>query len=211
MTDTATHDDTGSVSPTALWTGDRGSLAENSRRVLLALIKGPYVSSDKGNLWSALLADQSAIEERLNDLFLDLVIDPVLGFAFVRNVRTDELAIPTAVRAETLTFLDTAMLLVLRQILLHAEGERRVIIGRDEVFEQLAVYRGADRDETDFGKRLNASWRKMRDSLRIVHATDTEDRVEISPVLALIVTADTVRQLAAEYDRIAAAGEEEDA
>ncbi|MFK4788403.1 DUF4194 domain-containing protein [Microbacterium sp. ZW T5_56] len=211
MTDTATHDAADAPPATGLWTGDRGSLAENSRRVLLALIKGPYVSSDKGNLWAALLADQSAIEERLNDLFLELVIDPILGFAFVRNVRTDELAIPTAVRAETLTFLDTAMLLVLRQILLHSEGERRVIVGRDEVFEQLAVYRGADRDETDFGKRLNASWRKMRDSLRIVHATDTEDRVEISPVLALIVTADTVRQLSAEYERIAASSEEEDA
>ena len=190
-----------------LWVGDRGTLSENSRRALLSLIKGPYLSSEKGNLWSALLADQNAIEAHLNDLFLDLVVDPVLGFAFVRNVHTSELAIPTAVRAETLTFLDTAMLLVLRQLLLHADGERRVIVGRDEVFEQLMVYRTADRDETDFAKRLNASWMKMRNTLRVVHATgtaDDEDRVEISPVLALIVTGDTVRQLTAEYARIAA-------
>lgn len=198
---------TDDLDSSGLWRDDRGTLAENSRRALLALIKGPYLSSEKGNLWSALLADQAAIESQLNNLFLDLVVDPVLGFAFVRNVRTDELAIPTAVRAETLTFLDTAMLLVLRQMLLLADGEHRVIVGRDEVFEQLAVYRTGDRDEADFAKRLNASWMKMRNSLRIVHSTgvaDDEDRVEISPVLALIITGDTVRQLTAEYRRIAA-------
>lgn len=198
--------------PEGLWADDRGTLAENSRRALLALIKGPYLSSDKGNLWSALLADQSAIESQLHNLFLDLVIDPVLGFAFVQGVRTDELAIPTAVRSETLTFIDTVMLLVLRQMLLLADGERRVIVGRDEVFEQLAVYRTADRDEADFAKRLQASWTKMRNSLRVVHSTgtaDDEDRVEISPVLALIITADDVRELTAEYTRIASAEDAE--
>ena len=88
------------------------------------------------------------------------------------------------------------MLLVLRQLLLAAHGERRVIVGRDEVFEQLAVYRTVDRDERDFEKRMNASWLKMRNTLRVVHAAgrdEQEDRVELSPVLRLIVDADQVQ------------------
>lgn len=200
--------------PTELWPGDRGHLKDASRRALLRLIRGPYLSADThAQLWSALLADEAAIRSRLNDLFLDLVVDPVRGFAFVRNVETDA-TVPTAVRAETLTFLDTAMLLVLRQLLLTAEGERRVIVGRDEVFEQLQAFRTADRDEADFSRRLNASWQKMRNVLRVVHASERgdteEDRVEISPVLALLVDADQVAQLRAEYTRIAGEGRARD-
>lgn len=207
----APEDDADSVGDSVgreLWRGDTGRLDENSRRALLRLIKGPYLSADLNTaLWSALIADETAIRSSLHDLYLDLVLDPVRGFAFVRNVATDELTTPAAVRSETLTFLDTAMLLVLRQMLLTAEGERRVIVGQDEVFDQLQAFRTADRDEADFAKRLNASWQKMRNTLRVVHATERssgeEDRVEISPVLALIVDAEQVAQLEAEYLRIA--------
>lgn len=194
-----------------LWPGDTGRLSEHARRALLRLVKGPYLSSDTHpQLWSALLADDAEIRSRLHDLFLDLVIDEVLGFAFVRNAATGEVAAPSAVRTETLTFLDTAMLLVLRQLLLTADGERRVIVGRDEVFDQLQVYRTADRDDADFRKRLNASWSKMGNTLRVIHASEgagtAEERVEISPVLALIVDADQVQALQREYDQIAAGG-----
>lgn len=199
----------GPANTQALWTGDTGRLAENARRVLVGLIKGPYVAIERdGRLWSALLADEAEIRSRLHDLFLDLVLDREAGFAFVRNVRTDELAIPSTVRSTTLTFMDTAMLLVLREMLVSAAGEDRVIVGRDEVFERLAVYRTADRDESDFGKRMNASWQKMRNNLRVIHSAgrvaDDEDRVEISPVLRLIVDADQVRAIGEEYARIAA-------
>jgi len=190
----------------ALWPGDTGVLREPSRRALLELIKGPYLSGAKSPaLWSALLADESSIRSRLHELFLDLVVDRVGEFAFVRNVDAGELATPTTVRTESLTFLDTAMLLVLRQMLLTAEGEGRVIVGQDEVFEQLHVYRTADRDEQDFAKRLNASWGKMQNKLRIIHNAG-DDRVEISPVLRLIVDAEQVNAIAAEYRRLAGGG-----
>lgn len=187
----------------ALWPGDAGVLREPSRRALLELVKGPYLSGTKSPaLWSALLADEPSIRSRLHELFLELVVDRIGEFAFVRNVDAGELATPTTVRTESLTFLDTAMLLVLRQMLLTAEGEGRVIVGQDEVFEQLHVYRTADRDEHDFTKRLNASWGKMQNKLRIIHNAG-DDRVEISPVLRLIVDAEQVNAIAAEYRRIA--------
>lgn len=193
--------------PSALWQGDTGVLSERSRRTLLELIKGPYVSGAKAPaLWSALLADESAIRSRLHELFLDLVVDRVGEFAFVRNVSTDELTVPRTVRTASLTFLDTAMLLVLRQMLLAGEADGRVIVGQEEVFEQLRVYRTVDRDESDFDKRLNSSWQNMKNKLRVIHQAGTEDRAEISPVLRLIVDADQIRAIGAEYRRIAESG-----
>jgi hypothetical protein len=195
---------------TALWDGDTGVLGEQSRRALLELIKGPYLSGAKaGALWSALLVDETAIRSRLHELFLELVIDRVGEFAFVRNVSTDELAAPRTVRTAALTFLDTAMLLVLRQMLLAREGDGRVIVGQEEVFEQLRVYRSADRDESDFDRRLNSSWMNMKNKLRVIHQAGTEDRAEISPVLRLIVDAEQIHAIGAEYQRIAAGGQAE--
>jgi len=186
------------------WPGDTGTLGLDARRALLKLVQGPYLSAAKAAApWSALLADEVSIRSRLHDLFLDLVLDRDAGFAFVRNAATGEQDAPVAVRSEQLTFIDTAMLLVLRQMLLSGEHDGRVIVGRDDVFEQLAPFRTVDRDETDFAKRLNASWVKMRNRLRVVHAL-SEDRVEISPVLRMLVDAEQVRAITAEYERIRA-------
>lgn len=110
-----------------LWEGDTGVLGEQQRRALLELIKGPYLSGVKSPaLWSALLADEAGIRSRLDELFLELVLDRVGEFAFVRNVSTTQLMVPSAVRSAALTFLDTAMLLVLRQMLLAGEAESKV-------------------------------------------------------------------------------------
>lgn len=186
------------TSPT-LWSGDRGRLAENSRRALLELVQGPYLSgARKPRLWSALLTDTDEIRARLHELFLELVIDTVDEFAFVRPVRTEELAVPVAVRTAALTFMDTLMLLVLRQTLLAAHGEHRVIVGRDEIFEQLRTYRSS-RDEADYEKRMNSSWAKLMNKLGLIHKAGSDDRVEISPVVKFIVDADRVAALTAEY------------
>lgn len=187
-----------------LWDGDTGALPDASRRVLLRLVRGPYVSGAReARLWSSLLVDEQRIRSHLADLFLELVIDRENEFAFVRNAPSDDA--PRAVNTRKLTFLDTAMLLVLRQALLAEDGHERVYVGKAEVAEQLAVFRSADRDETDFSKRINASWSTMLNSLRVMHAVG-DDRAELSPVLRLIVDADQVRAITEEYRRIAAEG-----
>ena len=192
-----------------LWSGDTGALPDRTRRVLLRLVRGPYLSGAReAQLWSVLLGDEAVIRSRLADLFLELVVDRDREFAFVRNAPAEDS--PRAVRSEALTFLDTAMLLVLRQTLLSEDGGGRVYVGRAEVFEQLTVYRTADRDEKDFLSRLNSSWNKMQNKLRVLHPSG-EDRAEISPVLRLIVDADQVRAITEEYRRIARDGNTPDA
>ena len=91
-------------------------------------------------------------------------------------------------------------------MLLASEAEGRVIVGQEDVFEQLRVYRTADRDESDFTKRLNSTWLKMKNTLRVIHQAGAEDRAEISPVLRLIVDAEQIAAISGEYRRIAAGG-----
>lgn len=184
------------IQPDALWVGDTGELREGSRRALVDLVKGPYLSqARKRELWEALLADERAIRSRLHDLFLDVVIDREHEIAFVRPVDVD--GAPEVVRTRSLTFMDTAMLLLLRQTLLAEEGRGRVIVGQDELADQLSVYRKG-RDESDFRKRVNASWSNMN-ALGLLHPTE-EGRAEISPIVRFLIDAERVAAIQATYD-----------
>lgn len=187
-----------------LWSGDSGTLAEQSRRALLEILKGPYLSgSRRPQLWAALVADEQAIRSQLHNLFLDLVLDPVDEFAFVRKVRTNELDVPSPLRSEGLNFIDTVMLLVLRQVMLAAPGEQRVIVGQDEIYDRLDVYRSGD--QTTYTRNLNAAWGRMTNKFRVLHPAG-EGRAEISPVVKFLLDHDLVVALTAEYQRIAASG-----
>jgi hypothetical protein len=192
------------VSDVVLWDGDNGTLREPSRRVLVQLLRGPYLSASRhGNLWTALLSDEDAVRSSLADLFLDLVTDHAAQVAFVRNTSADVDA-PKVMRTATLTFLDTALLLHLRQTLLQESGGRKTIVGADEVADQLQVYRGKDNaDIAGFSKRINSSWQKMVE-YGLLAASSTEGRFEVSPVLRLVFGAEEIAAVQAEYRRLAA-------
>ncbi|MCG2622535.1 DUF4194 domain-containing protein [Arthrobacter sp. I2-34] len=188
----------------ALWDGDPGALREPSRRTLVQLLRGPYLSAaSHSNLWTALLADEESIRSRLADLFLELVMDEAAQVAFVRNISA-EAETPKVLRTATLTFLDTALLLHLRQQLLHEAGGGKTIVGADEVADQLQVYRGKDNaDPAGFAKRVNSSWQKMV-KYGLLAATSTEGRYEVSPVLRLVFGPEEIAAVQQEYRRLAA-------
>lgn len=194
---------------TRLWNEDTGELAAESRRVLVQLVKGPYISAERhADSWRVLLTDTAAISARLADMFLELVKDETLGVAFIRNAPVESDIAPQVVRTMALTFMDTAMLLYLRRELLRSTGAQRVFVGKDEVFEHLASYRSADStDEAGFLKRVNSAWTKMAKH-SLVLPSNTEDRFEISPVLRLIFSPEQIQAVENEYRRLAGQSDE---
>jgi hypothetical protein len=189
-----------------LWPGDKGLLPEASRRTLVALLKGPYVSAERqSGAWDALMADQAAIESRLADLFLDLVVDQDTGVAFIRGVRTDQIQAPQVVRSRNLTFIQTALVLHLRQLQVRAAPGEAVIVGLGEVTDYLEVYRPSQGiDRPLLVKRVKSAWETMHD-LGLLHKTSTEERSEVSPTLRLIFGPEEIERLTTEYERIAEA------
>lgn len=206
------QNDTEGPASAALWDGDGGTLRESSRRALVQLLRGPYLSATShGRLWTALLADEDAIRSRLSDMFLELVTDDGAQVAFVRNAGA-QIDAPKVMRTAALTFLDTALLLHLRQQLLHESTGNKAIVGVDEVADQLQVYRGKDgADPAGFAKRINTSWAKMI-KYGLLSATSTEGRYVVSPVLRLVFGPEEIAAVRNEYTRLAeglpAAGED---
>lgn len=190
-----------------LWPGDPGTLPLDVRRALVALLRGPYLSQQRApELWSALLAHEQVIRRHLGDLLLDLDLDADTEIAFTRNLVPDpdfDRTVPSVLRGVSLTFIDSALLLHLRHLLLQgAAQQERVVVGREELDAHMRAYSASSgNDEAQFSKRLLASINKMI-KWSLLLPTDTEERWEISTVLALILTADEIGGIEAEYERL---------
>ena len=138
-----------------------------AKRALVQLLRGPVVTHDADRQqWSAILAHRTEIERRLADVFLTLVLDEDDGIAFTRPQPTPDdpkLAPPQVLRTETLTFMDTLVLLTLRYQLLVASPGQRVIVEYDDVAADMDPYRGRyTTDDAGFRKRINALREKMK-------------------------------------------------
>ena len=190
-----------------LWPGDPGTLPLDVRRVLVALLRGPYLSHQHDPvLWSTLLAHEAVVRRHLGDLLLELAIDADSEVAFSRNLTPDpdfDRAVPSVLRTAPLSFIDSALLLHLRHLLLQgAAQQERAVVGREEIDAHMRAYApSTGTDEAAFTKRLTASVKRMRDWL-ILLRTDTEERWEVSSILALILTPDVIGGIEAEYERL---------
>jgi hypothetical protein len=81
-------DDDGS---TALFTGDCGELTFDQRATLVQILKRTYISAaNNPNDWRTLVQSESLLRSRLNDMFLELVVNPRYGIAFKRQAKSDD-------------------------------------------------------------------------------------------------------------------------
>ncbi len=193
--------------PTALFPGDSGQLALDTRRVLVQLLAGPSLEARRhGKLWPVLLRDEDVLRQRLAELFLELVIDRDTQVAFMRQADTAELEVPLLLRRAQLTFLDSVLVLYLRQRLTQADSHgERAVVALDEMLEPLTLYeRAASTDRAGFARRVAASVEKVKKHNILAKIRGSEDRFEISATLKLLFSAEEIQSLAALYQQMAA-------
>jgi len=185
-----------------LFHGDTGQLPFDARRALCQLLAGPSIDAQRhAELWPALLRFEAPIRSRLNELFLELVLDRESGVGFTRQADTGELDAPTLLRAAPLTFIDSALLLHLRQHLAEADAQgRRAVVEEGLLIEELAVYeKNLSTDRAGFMRRIGAAIGKLRDSQVLLRLRGSEDRYEVSPALKLLFSAEEVQTLTEVY------------
>jgi hypothetical protein len=187
---------------TGLFDGDSGSLPLDARRALCQLLAGPSLDAGRHSpLWTALLRHETALRSRLCDLFLELVIDREGGVAFTRQFDTGELDTPILLRTSPLTFIDSVLLLHLRQQLAEAEAHgHRAVVEEAALVDALSVYeKSVSTDRAGFAKRVAGAITKMKDNHVLDKLRGSEDRYEVSPALKLLFSAEDVQALAQAY------------
>lgn len=189
--------------------GDTGVLQVDTRRVLVQLLLGPSVDARRqSKLWPVLLRDETVLRSRLHELFLELVIDHEQRVAFTRQVTSEEIDVPVLLRKASLTFLESALLLFLRQRLTQADTQgERAVISLAEMQEHLSVFeREANPDHAKFERQAANAVDKVKKLSLLQRIRGADERYEVSPTLKLLFPAEEIQALSRTYAALASAG-----
>lgn len=198
-----------SLTPATVIPGDRGTLPVEARRVLVQLLRGPSVDVRRhAKLWPILLRDEDVITSRLHDIFLELVIDRDQGVAFTRQMAFEQLDIPVLLRKSPLTFIESVLVLHLRQRLTQADAQGdRAVVSSPEMLEQMSVFeRQPNPDHAKFEKQSLNAIEKLK-TLSLLHKLQgSDERYEVSPTLKLLFSAEDIQALTKVYINSTSAG-----
>lgn len=193
----------------AVFSGDTGELPMDTRRVLVHLLLGPALDAERQTkLWPVLLRDEHALRSRLHELFLELVIDHEQRVAFTRQVADEGVDAPVLLRKASLTFIQSALLLFLRQQLTQADARgERAVVSRDDMLEQLRVFEPErNADQAKFERQASSAVEKAAQLNLIRRLRGGEERYEVSPTLKLLFPAEQIQALTRTYVLLSARG-----
>jgi hypothetical protein len=199
----------------SLWEGDEGGLELAQRRALVVLVKQRFISArTHPREWRTLLEHRTLLTGRLNDLFLELHVDPVREVAWKRQaVGEAGQRFPTLLHDTAWTREETAVLVLLRDRLRAGStaGEDRVFVDRDDILDYIAGFRPPHATDAsgDEKRARNAVVAVNRMGLLIGGPAD--DRFEISGAVESLLTLETLRELLAglRHANAAPAGDDE--
>jgi hypothetical protein len=193
----------------ALFSGDSGELPMDTRRVLVHLLLGPALDAERQTkLWPVLLRDERVLRSRLHELFLELVIDHEQRVAFTRQVVNEAADIPVLLRKAALTFVQSGLVLFLRQQLTQADARgERAVVSLDEMREHLRVFeRDQNTDRAKFERQAQGAVEKAVQLNLIRRLRGEDDRYEVSPALKLLFPAEEILALTETYVRLSQQG-----
>jgi hypothetical protein len=191
-----------------LFAGDTGELPMDTRRALVHLLLGPSLDAQRQTkLWPVLLRDEKVLRSRLHDLFLELVVDREQRVAFTRQVVDEAADVPVLLRKQALTFVQSALVLFLRQQLTQADARgERAVVSQEEMREHLRVFERDDSsDRAKFERQASGAVEKAVQLNLIRRLRGEDERYEVSPALKLLFPAEEIQALTETYERLSAA------
>lgn len=187
------------ASTLALFPEDEGGLTLEQRKVFVSLLKHRYISAGTHpEEWRTLLASQSLIKGRLNDLFLDLHLDLTESVAFKRQAVPEVMGrFPTLLYDIAYTREETILMVFLRQRM-HSErasGNDEAIVDRAELVAHVANFRPehATNQSGDAKRTENAVEALVK--ARILLRTPDPERLRIAPVIAVLMPVQRLQEL----------------
>lgn len=198
--DWASGDDFTAIPGAALFDGDMGEMSLEQRTVLVRLLQRPYLSAAANpKEWQALLEAETLIRSRLNDLFLDLVVDRRYGVAYKEQVRSEgQRRFPTLLHRKVYTPEETILMVFLRMRFRseRANGAEVVFIDRDALLTEIASFRPPQATNI---ARDGRSAEKAVDSMtsyRLLLKTADPERLQISPAIEVLLPLERMQELA---------------
>ncbi|GAB3768979.1 DUF4194 domain-containing protein [Microlunatus parietis] len=177
--------------------GDTGTLRLITRRALVLLLKRTHVAAYRHQReYQAIVEDQDELRSRLNDMFLELVIDPVNEVAYKRQAGQElGRAFPTLLINRSYTRDEIAVLLRIRDAHHRAkrDGEEGAYVERAELLETLQYIRPADTKDQVRADAVAVRAIERLTEDRFLQVTEDPDRLRISPVIETLLTVEQLQ------------------
>ena len=183
----------------SLFEGDEGGLEYAERRAVVALLKQRFISArTHPRDWRALTENERVIRSRLNDLFLDLQIDPVREVAWKRQ------AVPEAGQKFPTLLYDAAWSREETVVLVHlrdrfraasAAGDDRVYVDREDVVEYVAGFRPTHATDLAGDEKRARNAVSSVNKAGLLIGAPTDDRFEISEAIESLLPLELLKEL----------------
>ncbi|MFC1750507.1 DUF4194 domain-containing protein [Pseudomonadota bacterium] len=188
----------------------KGRLSPELRRALVELMRsGVVLASVKPQVYELLCRHHSLIEDHLADMYLRLLIDQPAGVVLLLQQQDqadfeDEEERSALISRRTLSLYDTLLLLVLRKHYQERQsvGEHQVIIDIDRIESQLAPFLPLTNSSRSDRRKLSGAITKMKEKKLLSSVRGDDERLEITPVIRYVVSAEFLERMLAEYQSL---------
>ena len=184
-------------------------LPEPGRRALVSLLMNRYVSKARHrSAWEGILTYENDLRDRLDEVYLDLIVDHEAEVAFKRQQDGDD--VPRMLRREKALTRDASFVLIFlrREYAFADPDDGPVMITRDQIGEFLRAYReDGDGDDARFSRRVDAAINALIKPWQILEPDPAVDYLfTISPVVVPLVGVDEMSRFEAVFRQAASPG-----
>jgi Domain of unknown function (DUF4194) len=184
----------------SLFEGDLGQLTVEVRRVLVTVLKKRYVSAERDpDVWRILMENRTALETRLNDMFLQLIVNRDYGVAYKRQAMPDGGGtFPTLLHNAAYSREQTILMVHLRGVFRSglSDGAEAVFVDSQELIGEVANYLPeGTTNKVDADRAAQRAVEALYKS-DILLQTPEAGRYRISPIIEVLLPVGRLQELA---------------
>ncbi|MCB1263659.1 MAG: DUF4194 domain-containing protein [Mycobacterium sp.] len=177
---------------------------------IIRLMQGVVYRETDEDTWLTLERLGAGVRDHFATIGVDVVLDDVEGYAYLRSRPTDEgeEALPRLVRRRALTYNVSLLLVLLRKRLLEFEttgSDGRLVLTTDQIVEMLRLFQAESSNDARVVDQAEATIRKAAELGFLRALRGHNDHWEVRRILKAYVDAQTLSNFAAKLREYAGA------
>lgn len=175
---------------------------------IITLMRGVVYRENDEPTWAALERHGSAVRGHFGDIAVDVVVDDVEGFAYLRAREEEEGqdALPRLIRRRALTYQASLLAVLLRRRLAEFEasgGEGRLVLTTEQIADMLSVFAQDSTNEAKAIDRVRTTLGQLAALGFVQELRGQPDSWEVKRVLKAFVDAQTMGDFEAKLSEYA--------
>ena len=177
---------------------------------IIRLMQGVVYRETDEDTWLTLERLGAGVRDHFATIGVDVVLDDVEGYAYLRSRPTDEgeEALPRLVRRRALTYNVSLLLVLLRKRLMEFEttgAEGRLVLTTDQIVEMLRLFQAESTNDARAVDQAEATIKKAVELGFLRQLRGQNDHWEVRRILKAYVDAQTLSNFAAKLREYAGA------